>query len=99
MSTMSSKTAAVAIAAVVKRCCCRGLVSALPIVRNRIPGYFARRPDHRSSSVEVSAEVAPVVGGSLATSMKVLIIEDELKTASYLKKGLSESGFVVDVAS
>jgi two-component system copper resistance phosphate regulon response regulator CusR len=31
--------------------------------------------------------------------MKVLIIEDEPKTASYLKKGLSESGFVVDVAS
>jgi two-component system copper resistance phosphate regulon response regulator CusR len=39
------------------------------------------------------------VAGSLATSMKILIIEDELKTASYLKKGLSESGFVVDVAS
>ena len=33
------------------------------------------------------------------TKMKVLIIEDEPKTASYLKKGLSESGFVVDVAS
>jgi two-component system copper resistance phosphate regulon response regulator CusR len=31
--------------------------------------------------------------------MRVLIIEDEPKTASYLKKGLSESGFVVDVAS
>lgn len=31
--------------------------------------------------------------------MKVLIIEDESKTASYLKKGLGESGFVVDVAS
>jgi two-component system copper resistance phosphate regulon response regulator CusR len=31
--------------------------------------------------------------------MKVLIIEDEPKTASYLKKGLSEGGFVVDVAS
>src|SRR6202158_1512747 len=31
--------------------------------------------------------------------MKVLIIEDEAKTAAYLKKGLTESGFVVDVAS
>lgn len=30
--------------------------------------------------------------------MKVLIIEDEKKTASYLRKGLSESGFTVDVA-
>ncbi len=30
--------------------------------------------------------------------MKLLIIEDEVKTAAYLKKGLSEQGFVVDVA-
>ena len=31
--------------------------------------------------------------------MKILVIEDEAKTASYLRKGLVESGFVVDVAS
>lgn len=31
--------------------------------------------------------------------MKLLVIEDENKTASYLKKGLSESGFVVDVSA
>ena len=30
--------------------------------------------------------------------MKILVIEDEVKTASFLRKGLSESGFVVDVA-
>lgn len=30
--------------------------------------------------------------------MKLLIIEDETKTADYLHKGLSEAGFVVDVA-
>lgn len=30
--------------------------------------------------------------------MRILIIEDERKTADYLKKGLTESGFVVDVA-
>jgi two-component system copper resistance phosphate regulon response regulator CusR len=30
--------------------------------------------------------------------MKILIVEDELKTRTYLQKGLSESGFVVDVA-
>jgi two-component system, OmpR family, copper resistance phosphate regulon response regulator CusR len=30
--------------------------------------------------------------------MKILIIEDEAKTAAYLKQGLEESGFVVDVA-
>ena len=31
--------------------------------------------------------------------MKVLVIEDEPKSASYLKKGLSEQGFTVDVAN
>jgi two-component system, OmpR family, copper resistance phosphate regulon response regulator CusR len=31
--------------------------------------------------------------------MKILIVEDEGKTAGFLKKGLSEAGFVVDVAA
>ena len=31
-------------------------------------------------------------------SMRLLIIEDEKKTAAHLKKGLSENGFTVDVA-
>lgn len=31
--------------------------------------------------------------------MRILIIEDEPKTATYLQKGLSESAFVVDVAN
>jgi two-component system copper resistance phosphate regulon response regulator CusR len=31
--------------------------------------------------------------------MKILIIEDETKTAKFLKKGLGEAGFVVDVAA
>jgi len=30
--------------------------------------------------------------------LKLLVVEDEAKAASYLKKGLSEQGFVVDVA-
>jgi two-component system copper resistance phosphate regulon response regulator CusR len=29
--------------------------------------------------------------------VKILIIEDEAKTAKFLKKGLGEAGFVVDV--
>ncbi len=32
------------------------------------------------------------------TNMKILIIEDEIKTAAYLKKGLEEEGFTVDLA-
>jgi two-component system, OmpR family, copper resistance phosphate regulon response regulator CusR len=31
--------------------------------------------------------------------MKILVIEDEVKTAKFLKKGLNEAGFVVDVAA
>ncbi|MGO8814597.1 MAG: heavy metal response regulator transcription factor [Terriglobia bacterium] len=31
--------------------------------------------------------------------MKILVIEDEAKTAKFLKKGLGEAGFVVDVAA
>jgi len=31
--------------------------------------------------------------------MRILIVEDELKTAAYLKKGLTENGFAVDVAN
>jgi two-component system copper resistance phosphate regulon response regulator CusR len=31
--------------------------------------------------------------------MKILVIEDEVKTAKFLKKGLSEAGYVTDVAA
>lgn len=30
--------------------------------------------------------------------MKILVVEDEVRLAEYLKKGLSESGYVVDLA-
>ena len=30
--------------------------------------------------------------------MKILIVEDEPKTGEYLRQGLSEAGFVVDLA-
>lgn len=30
--------------------------------------------------------------------MKPLIVEDEVKTGEYLKQGLSEAGFIVDLA-
>src|SRR5262245_26575014 len=29
--------------------------------------------------------------------MKILVVEDEVKTAAFLRKGLAESGFAVDV--
>jgi two-component system copper resistance phosphate regulon response regulator CusR len=30
--------------------------------------------------------------------MKILLVEDEAKTAGYLRKGLTEEGFIVDTA-
>jgi len=36
--------------------------------------------------------------GLITELMRILVIEDETKTAKFLKKGLSEAGFVVDVA-
>ncbi|HXP10027.1 MAG TPA: response regulator, partial [Acidobacteriaceae bacterium] len=30
--------------------------------------------------------------------MRILVVDDEAKTAKFLKKGLGEAGFVVDVA-
>ena len=30
--------------------------------------------------------------------MKILIVEDEMKTGDYLRQGLGEAGFVVDLA-
>ena len=31
--------------------------------------------------------------------MRILVVDDEAKTAKFLRKGLSEAGFVVDVAA
>jgi two-component system copper resistance phosphate regulon response regulator CusR len=31
--------------------------------------------------------------------MRILVIEDEIKTAKFLQKGLGEAGLVVDLAS
>jgi len=50
----------------------------------------------RSSTTLVSA--APVTAGCYAHGLKVLVVEDEKKTAAYLSKGLGENGFVIDAA-
>jgi DNA-binding response OmpR family regulator len=36
----------------------------------------------------------PLEGGCV----RILVVEDELKAAEYLRKGLTESGFLVEVA-
>lgn len=43
---------------------------------------------------------SPAPGASsIFTHMRILVVEDEVKTADYLRKGLSVSGFVVDAAA
>jgi two-component system copper resistance phosphate regulon response regulator CusR len=37
--------------------------------------------------------------GTYRPAMKILVVEDESKTAAYLRNGLSEHGFVVDVSA
>jgi two-component system, OmpR family, copper resistance phosphate regulon response regulator CusR len=43
--------------------------------------------------------IATVAARQGRTRMKILVVEDETKTARFLKKGLGEAGFVVDVAA
>ena len=38
-------------------------------------------------------------GSQVASTMNILIVEDEAKTAAYLRKGLIENGFGVDLAA
>jgi two-component system copper resistance phosphate regulon response regulator CusR len=49
-------------------------------------------------SVGVGGRQYPPMGSKEDASVKVLIVEDEPKTGDYLKQGLSEAGFVVDLA-
>src|SRR3989304_9247575 len=48
-------------------------------------------------NIAVHAQCKPANGSRMAT-MKILIVEDEQKTGDYLKQGLSEASFVVDLA-
>jgi two-component system copper resistance phosphate regulon response regulator CusR len=51
------------------------------------------------SSLETFAGIEYIDStGPKPLPMKILVVEDEAKTAKFLKKGLNEAGFVVDVA-
>src|SRR6266571_7653259 len=55
------------------------------------------QPTAASSDVTPDAGQRALVGCQEDT-MRILLVEDEPKTAAYLRQGLSEHGFVVDVA-
>lgn len=52
----------------------------------------------RDSGVSSRQDLAVPISAEGGATMRILVIEDEAKTAKFLKKGLSEAGFVVDVA-
>jgi len=41
---------------------------------------------------------AVTIDGSVETDLKILVVEDEPKTGDYLRQGLMEAGFIVDLA-
>ena len=57
-----------------------------------IPGRQLALRDRRSYLILILKETAPC-------SMKILVVEDDRETATYLTKGLSERGYIVDCAS
>ncbi len=62
------------------------------------------QPLHHGSTVEKSEirHAYPLItnlsSNFLGASLKILVVEDEPKAADYLRQGLSESGYVVEVA-
>jgi len=51
-----------------------------------------RQPDTESSRIRITHSLSP------GSSVRILIVEDEKKAGAFLRKGLTESGFVTDVA-
>ena len=51
-----------------------------------------------SATIGATVENRPIGRAADTHSMRILLVEDELKTSEYLRKGLSEHGFMVDVA-
>jgi two-component system copper resistance phosphate regulon response regulator CusR len=58
----------------------------------------------RSAGEHLAARATPVSAPAASArrdagdAMKILVVEDEKKTSTYLQRGLTENGFVVDVA-
>jgi len=56
-----------------------------------------RKPGRRSTSPERDACI--VIADEGSSPVRILVVEDEKKTASFVERGLREGGFVVDVAN
>src|SRR5690606_41431957 len=57
--------------------------------------YLHSFPTRRSSDLCHPSPSRPV----WKRMMRILLIEDEVKTADYMRQGLTESGYVVDVSN
>src|SRR5215469_11674008 len=60
--------------------------------------HVADWPECRIDRRAQRGTLASRCGAEKPFRMRILVIEDECKTAKFLKKGLSEAGFVVDAA-
>lgn len=70
-----------------------------PVARHRAQCREAERSlKHGGAKVATNSEKALQWATRLETSMKILIVEDETKTGDYLKQGLTEAGFSVQLA-
>jgi two-component system copper resistance phosphate regulon response regulator CusR len=58
---------------------------------------MSHRPSPTRKSAKAGGAAAPP-GNDRGRTMKILVIEDDLKTGNYLKSGLRESGYAVDLA-
>jgi len=70
----------------------RAMVQRTGLASGAIRAQFAR-PRSVAHKIALSIKTLAEHG------MRILVIEDEVKTGAYLKKGLEESGYRVDVAN
>ena len=52
-----------------------------------------------NAAVMPAIDTRGMLAGQHGNSMRILVVEDEPKTSAYLRKGLTEQGFVVDAAA
>src|SRR4051812_31919767 len=70
-------------------------MSALSSSSHLTGGHWCRAPRRQPPARAAAADAAPAM---LAPDMRVLIVEDEVKMASLLRRGLREEGLAADVA-
>jgi two-component system copper resistance phosphate regulon response regulator CusR len=69
------------------------------MMENFVTNLYGFCHQTRQLATAVSAKNRGMYNGGFGRPMKLLIVEDEAKTASFLKRGFGEAGFLVHVTS